>query len=248
VIFQDGLIVVKNGKFGDVFRLENIVGTRMVHIVSSSWNEGNEDVETREVACLLDTLDFNHLGQILSDICSVNLRVIWIISVRLHQSECQVFVSHFVHSLAFSNIFPVEFVVTIHKLEVKDILVHTFVDQISIVIVLHKVFVVGFQLGAVWSCNSSNAAIESELRHFLHGHTFHGVLVSLSKVGVDSFRKSPVNFGFSFFIFSLAFLAWVGNAVRNLKIVIFNYKSAPREVIIRLVHDNSLAELSFDCV
>jgi hypothetical protein len=188
------------------------------------------------------------LGQILGDICSVNLRVIRIISVRLHQSECQVFVSHFVHSLAFSNVFPIEFVVTIHKLEVKNILVHAFVDQISIVIVLHKVFVVGFQLRAVWSCNSSNAAIESELRHFLHGHTFHGVLVSLSKVGVDSFRKSSVNFGLSFFIFSLAFLAWVGNAVRNLKIVIFNYKSAPREVIIRLVHDNSLAELSFDCV
>jgi len=220
----------------------------MVHVVSSAWNEGNKDVETIKVASLLYALDFNHLSQILNNIRSVNLRMIRIISIWLHQSECQVFDSHLVHSLTFINVFPIEFVVTIHHLEVKDIAIYVFVDQIGVEIVLQEVFVVCFELGAVWSCNSSNAAIECELTNSLHCQTLHCVLVSLSKVSVNSFRKSPVNLRFSLFVLLIAFFARVGNAVRNLKIVILNYKSAPREIIVWLVHDDSLAELSPDCV
>lgn len=149
VILKNGLIVIKDGQLGDIFRLKNIVRTWMVHIMRSSRNEGDKDVEARQVACFLEALDFYELRQVLGDVCGVHLGMIRIVSIRLLQSECQVFDSHLVHSLPFINIFPIEFVITVHDLEVEEIIVNILIDQICIISVLQEVLIVGFQLGAV---------------------------------------------------------------------------------------------------
>ena len=248
MVFEDRLIVVEDGQFGDIFGLENVVGAGMVHVVSSARKEGDEDVEAVEGARLLDALNFYHLGKVLDDVGRVHLGVVGIISVGLHQAEGQVFDSYLVHSLAFGEVFPVELVVAVHELEVEDILVDAFVDQVRVVVVLQEVFVVRFQLRAVGSGHGPHAAIEGQLPEFLHRHALHGVLVALPEIGVDGFGKPPVDFGLALFVGRLAFLARVGNAVRNLQVVVLDHKGAPREVVIRLVHDDSLAELSSDCV
>ena len=82
VVLKHSLIVIKYRKFRDVFGLKHVVGAGVVHVVGGSGNEGYEDLEIAEVARLLDSLHFDHLGEVLGDVRGVDLRVTRIIPVR----------------------------------------------------------------------------------------------------------------------------------------------------------------------
>ena len=83
VVLKHCLIIIEYGKFRDVLGLKHIVSTWMVHVVGGSRNKSNKDVKAGHVAALFHPLYLDHLGKILSNIRSMYLRVVRVISIGL---------------------------------------------------------------------------------------------------------------------------------------------------------------------
>ena len=83
VVLKHRLIIIKYGKFRNVLSLKYIVSTWMVHVVGGTRNKSKKDVKARHIATLFQPLYFNHLGKILSNIRSMYLRVVRVISIGL---------------------------------------------------------------------------------------------------------------------------------------------------------------------
>jgi len=90
MILQDRLIIVNGSKFWPALLLPRIICAWVIHIVCCSRKRNDKNLCVGHVTSFFYFLHLDHLHDILKDVSSVHLRVIWVISIGVLKTEAEV--------------------------------------------------------------------------------------------------------------------------------------------------------------